>query len=112
MTINKLKKEDLTKLFNEVDIDNLNEKTLYAIKKVINNEMKCSIHKPGTDKYFSERNMVCFENMLKHLFNNNVKDAWWEFTDIVSFHAEEDYISVDEVALLNIGLILILNKIC
>ena len=111
MTANKIKKEDLTKIFNEVDASNLNKETLYAIKKVVDNEMQCSIHKSGTDKYFTERNMVCFENMLKHLFDNNLQDAWWEFTDIISFHAEEDYLSVDEVALLNIGLTLMLNKL-
>lgn len=59
----------------------------------------------------SERNLKCFNNMLKYLFDNNFKDAWWEFTDIISFHKEDDLISINEIVLLDIALTLFLNKI-
>lgn len=111
MTANKLKKKDLNELFNKVDVRNLDKKVLYSIKRVLNNEVECSIRNEGIDKHLTPRNVVCFNNVLECLNRNEIEVAWWELTDIISFNKDEDYISVDEVVLLNIGLGLIIEKL-
>lgn len=111
MTANKIKKKDLDAIFNKIDANNINKENLYAIKQIVENEVKVSIRTEGVDKYISERNYVCFYNVMRNLENNNIKDAWWELTDIISFHRVDDYLSIDEVVLVDIALTLILNKL-
>ena len=111
MTANKIKKKDLDKLFKQVDPYNIDKNVLYSIKYVINNEVECSIRSGGTDKHLTARNVMCFKNVVECLENYEFTTAWWEFTDIISFSKDEDYISVDEAVLLNIALEMILSKI-
>ena len=111
MTANNLRKSDLTEIFKEIDAKNIDEKILVSLKHIISNEVDCSIVSNGTDKHLTKRNIVCFYNMQKYLLAKNFEDAWWEFADIVSYHEEDDFISIDEVVLLDIALTMFLQNI-
>lgn len=111
MTANKIKKQDLDKLFSQVDIKNFDKNAIYSIKYVIKNEVKTSLVLNEKDQNVSERNYICFYNMMRNLENNDLENAWWELTDIISFHRSADYLSVNEIVLIDVALTLFIDKL-
>ena len=48
---------------------------------------------------------------MRNLENNDLENAWWELTDIISFHRSADYLSVNEIVLIDVALTLFIDKL-
>lgn len=111
MTFNYMKKERLDEMFNKLDINNIDESTVFAIKKILETEMNLSLRVEQEEPHFSPRSVICFKNCMNCLKRNNIENAWWEMTDIISYKKPDEFLTTDEIVLVCMAFENIIEKI-
>ena len=111
MTKNKIKRKDLTIKFDKVvpNKENKNDpepykEKIHELAVVLESETMISLeHMYGCESQkLIHRNIICAINALSYLKTGNYKDAWFEMTDILDYHKDNEYLSENEVAVLYI----------
>lgn len=118
MTPNKITKNDILEMYNEIEADRLLKKEmaskLMAFQGVVMNERECCIHNwyEGSEtKPLTPRNMICFGNVSKAVIDNDFKVAWWELIDILTDVNDNEYLEIDELILFSLALDMIVEEI-
>ena len=106
MTKNKITKEIATMAFTRIDSKNINIADVILLKKFFKNELDASLRcgESITDTSVTTRNIACFSNMCANLEKKDFTSAWYELQDMLDFHKPEDYLSINEIALVDAAL--------
>ena len=109
MTANKIKKKDIIEIIEKIQgTNNVIEKKeeINSFFDAIDSELFCSLLEAdgSMEEALNLRNVLCLENVLKELKENNITEAIWQLEDIFSYRDEDNYITKNELSLLYIGL--------
>ncbi len=116
MTPNKISKNNILKMYEKINIDNLfeeeNMNKIIAFHSVILNERECCMHEwynKSETKPLTPRNCACYSNVIRAVIDENFKGAWHELIDILTDVHEDELLEIDELIVFSFALEMIIE---